>query len=288
MNNNIDRLQKMEANVGLFPRTSVIRRVNREALCLLGGGRAILLQLAHPLVAAGVADYSGFQSDPLARLFRTLDLIHTLVFEDRQRAHGAAQRFRTMHARIQGCLAEDAGRFPAGTLYSAADPHLKLWVHATLVDTGLITYQRLVAPLSLDERNSYYADTLTLARLLGIPDDLLPPTLEDFRTYMATMLASDTLAVTSTARRLAWDVLDPSVGSVQSACAGLLRFVTAGLLPERFQAAYGLPWGAGQQTLLDGLSRTTRILRPVAPAWLWRSPQLDGASVLRTLLWPRT
>lgn len=277
----------MGPDAGLFSRESVIRRIDREALSLLGGGRAILLQLAHPLVAAAVADYSRFQSDPLARLFRTLDLMHTLVSDNRQQVHAAAQRFCSMHASIQGHLPQDAGCFPAGTSYSAADPHLKLWVHATLVDTSLITYQRFVTSLSPAERNSYYADTLVLARLLGIPDEILPPTLEAFNTYMDTMLAGDSLAVTNTARRLAWGVLDPSVGFVQDACAWLLRFVTAGLLPERFRTAYGLQWRSGQQKLLDALSCTTRILRPIAPAWLWRSPQHDGVSVLRSLLWPR-
>lgn len=269
---------------GLFNHRSTIRRIDREALSLLGGGRAILLQLAHPLVAAGVADHSGFQSDPLARLFRTLDLMHTLVCASRAQAHAAAQRFCAMHKRIQGHLPEAAGRFPAGTSYSGADPHLKLWVHATLVDTSLITYQRFVTPLTQAERDSYYADACKLARLLGIPDEILPPTLEDFQTYMDSRLAGDSLVVTPTARRLAWRVLDTNVGFVQTACAGLLRFVTAGLLPKRFRAAYGLNWNSRKQKLLDGLTRTTRAIRPVAPAWLWRSPQLDGPSLLRTLL----
>jgi uncharacterized protein (DUF2236 family) len=279
--------KRIGSDAGLFSQESVIRRIDREALSLLGGGRAILLQLAHPLVAAAVADYSGFQADPLARLFRTLDLMHTLVSGNRQQAHAAAQRFCSMHEGMQGQLPQDAGCFPAGTSYSAADPHLKLWVYATLVDTSLFTYQRFVTPLSPDECNSYYADTLVLARLLGIPDGILPPTLEAFHSYMDTMLAGDRLAVANTARRLAWRVLDPDVGFAQYACAGLLRFVTAGLLPKRFRAAYRLRWSLGRQKLLDNFSRTTRILRPVVPAWLWRSPQNDGVSLLRSLLWPK-
>jgi uncharacterized protein (DUF2236 family) len=280
---------RLADDAGLFGPRSMMRRVNGEALGLLGGGRAILLQLAHPLVAAGVNDYSRFQADPLARLFGTLEMMHTIIFDEPPRVRRALKRFHAMHARIRGRLPRDAGRFPAGTFYSGDDPQLGLWVFATLVDTSLITYQQFVAPLSPDERASYYADTLRLARLLGIPDADLPPTLADFGNYMDTMLAGDSLAVTDTAKRLAWSVLDPdvpNVGRVQYACAWLLRFVTAGLLSERFRAAYGLPWGARQQRLLDAVGWTTRQLRPVAPAWLWRSPQLDGASVSRLLLWP--
>jgi uncharacterized protein (DUF2236 family) len=266
----------------------MIRRISQEALGLLGGGRAILLQLAHPLVAAGVADHSDFQTDPLARLLRTLELIHTLVFGSRWQAQKALQRFHTMHTRIQGCLSHAAGRFPAGTFYTASDLELKLWVHATLVETRLMTYERFVAPLTPGERRRYYADTRVLARLLGVPDQVPPPTWEDFQRYMANILASDTLAVTDTARRLARDVLNPSrVGIVPSASARLVRFVTAGLLPERFRVAYGLGWGVGQQILLDNLSRTTRRLRPLVPEWVWQNPLLNGG-LPRRLLWGAT
>lgn len=271
---------------GFFHPQSIIRKIGREGVGLLGGGRAILLQLAHPLVAAGVADYSEFQKDPLARLRRTLDLMHLLIFGDRRQVKEVLQRFHAMHARIQGRLPHAAGQFPAGTFYTAADPHLKLWVHATFAGTSLMTYERFVEPLSLDERKRYYADTRVLAHLLDIPDSILPPTLNAFEDYMAAMLSSNTLAVTDTARHLAWNVLNPNVGIVQYTSARLLRFVTAGLLPERFRTAYGLRWSVWQQGLLDSFSRATRLLRPVAPAWLWKNPQLRGDSFLQLVLWP--
>ena len=37
---------------------------------MLGGGRALLMQVAHPLVAAGVAEHSGYREDPWKRLER--------------------------------------------------------------------------------------------------------------------------------------------------------------------------------------------------------------------------
>lgn len=268
-----------------FPPGSTIRRVGQEALTLLGGGRAVLLQLAHPLVAAGVTEHSDFQSDPLSRLLRTLTLMHTLVFGTRHQVRRALHRFEAAHARVQGRLGQAVGPFPAGTPYTAGDPELKLWVHATLVDTSLLTYERFVAPLTPEERSSYYADTRLLAQLLDIPDQSLPSSLPEFRRYVANMLTGDRLTVDNTGRRLAWDVLHPrGVGLVPSASASLLRFVTAGLLPPRLRWAFGLKWGPGRQILLDALRRTTRLLRPVAPVWVWGSPLLhDGLA--RRLLW---
>lgn len=271
----------------LFPSQSMIRRVNGEALVLLGGGRSILLQLAHPLIAAGVAGYSDFQSDPLARLFRTLSFMNAMLY-DRDRRQGALQRFHHMHAHIRGRLPHAAGRYPVGTPYAGDDPNLKLWVHATFVETCLKSYEQFVRPLAPDECRRYYADSLKLAALLEVPHDVLPQTLEEFRTYMAAMRASDRLAVTPTARRLAEGVLYPDVGIVPAASAALLRLTTAGMLPEPLRAAYGLKWGRRQQLLLNSLSGTTRRLRPWAPRWVWQSPLLAG-SLPRMLLgrWDR-
>ncbi len=271
---------------GLFTDGSMIRRIGQEALPLLGGGRAVLLQLAHPLVAAGVGDHSNFQSDPLERLYGTLELMHALVFGDRQHVEGALKKFHAMHARINGQISQAIGPYARGRSYTGDDPELKLWVYATLVDTSLISYERFVTPLSAAEREQYYRETKVVARSLGISEADLPPNLTAFGNYMKRMLASDVLAVTDESRELAWHVLDPTVQGLQYASASLLRFVTAGLLPERFRHAFGLRWGARRQALLDGLSRTTRLLRPVAPRWLWQSPQLGGASFLRRILWP--
>lgn len=253
---------------------------------MLGGGHAILLQLAHPFVAAGVDDYSNFQAEILSRLYRTILFMHNLVFEDRQRARLALRQFHAMHERIQGRLQHRAGRFPAGTPYSGTDPETKLWVHATFVDTGLKTYELFIRPLRPEERRKYYADSLVLARLLEIPEEILPQTLEAFQDYMERMLSGDTLAVTDITRRLAHAVLYPRVGFFPALSAGLLRFVTAGLLPERLRREYGLKWGRKHQFLLKVLSRTIRLLRPVVPSWIWQTP-VQGGKLTYFLLWGR-
>ena len=77
---------------GLFGPDSLTWRVNREGALLLGGGRALLLQVAHPLVAAGVSQHSNYREDPFGRLYRTLDTVTTIVFGSASDAKAVAAR----------------------------------------------------------------------------------------------------------------------------------------------------------------------------------------------------
>ncbi len=262
---------------GLFGPRSMLWQVSAEAAGLLGAGRSILLQIAHPKIAAGVAEYSSFQKDPLGRLDRTLDMMLTIVFGDRAAAEAKIRAFHRVHAPVHGQLDESAGPFSVGEAYTAQDPALKLWVHATLMDTNLLVYQKFVKPLSLAQQTMYYADSLLLARRLGIPASILPPTLADFQDYMREMLDSDTLTVTDTARALSVDILDPPVWLLPRLGGRFVGFVTAGLLPQRLREAYGLSWGPRRQTVLDALGPTTRFLLPLLPDRLRLLPQARAA-----------
>ncbi len=195
----------------LFGPGSVTWRVNREAVLLLGGGRALLLQVAHPLVAAGVAAHSQFRSEPLRRLWRTLDLTLTITFADAARAIAAVRQIERVHARVHGRLRADVGPFKRGTRYDANDPELLLWVHATLVDTALLVYERFVAPLPGKAKAAYYEESTIAARLFGIPEHLIPPRLADFRVYVKRMVSGDTLAVSAASREIAASILRPPV-----------------------------------------------------------------------------
>lgn len=266
-----------------FVHDSMMCRIVREALVLLSGGRAVLLQLAHPLIAEGVAQHSDFRADPLARLFRTMLFVDAVLLDDDRRPE-ALERFHAMHETIRGRLSEDAGPFEAGTPYIGSDPHLKLWVHATLVDSCLKAYELFVAPLTDAEHRDYFSDSVKLARLLKIPNGIYPKTPRAFKKYMNAMLESDSLVVTDKARSLGRGVLYPDVGVIPSASAGLLRFVTAGLLPDRLRREFGLEWSPRRQKILQRIARASRALRPHVPRWIWESPLLDG-KLARLLLW---
>src|SRR3989449_5455735 len=152
---------------GLYSDDSVTRRVNRENILLLGGGRALLMQLAHPKVAAAVYEHSDFRSQPDRRLRRTIRMTMAIVFGDRETALAAARAVNQTHSRVRG---------PS---YRALDPDLLRWVHATLVDSALVTYETFVKPLSVGEREDFYQESKLLGELLGIPHEDFPPSLRD-------------------------------------------------------------------------------------------------------------
>lgn len=262
---------------GLFGPGSVSWQVTREAALLVGGGRAILLQIAHPLVAAGVAEHSRFQTETLSRLQRTLDTMQTIVFGDRPQALAALRRLHTVHLSVRGALPHTTGAYPAGLAYTAQDPVLKLWVHATLTDTSFLVYEQFVGPLTPDERVRGYEESKALARYMGIPASIMPPTLDAFDDYMRAMLDGDTLVVDDTARALARAVFWPSIWFGPRLAAWALGRLTPGFLPPHLREAYGMPWNARRQAALDLLARAVRRALPLTPGLLRYTPQARAA-----------
>lgn len=256
----IERLPPPEQ--GLFAADSWLRRVSGESVLLFGGGRALLLEIAHPLVAAGVAEHSDFRRDPFGRLQRTLDAMSRLTFGDRRSVLEAARVVERSHARVRGTLAQDVGTFAAGTPYDGRDPELVRWVWATLVDTGLQVYELFVAPLDDGAREAYYRDHRAIARLLGVPPARVPDTWAGFRRYFDGLVASDALHVGAQAREIADAVLRPPAGLP----VGSVRLITAALLPPRLREAFGLAWDAGRAQRFDALVASVRRLRATGPA----------------------
>ncbi len=242
----------------LFAPESWIRRVSEEPVLLFGGGRALLLEIAHPLVAAGVAEHSQFRTDPFGRLRRTLDALHAIVFGSRAAAVGAARSVERAHARVRGRLAEGTARFPAGTPYTGRDPELVRWVWATLVETAFVVYERFVAPLEPAACEAFYADHQVVGRLFGVPPERVPPDWGGFRGWFAGMLESDALEVTATARAIGRAVFEPTAGTPPGRLA---RSITAALLPERLRRAFELEWDAAREARLDALVASVRRLR---------------------------
>jgi uncharacterized protein (DUF2236 family) len=256
----------MEHHDGYFAPDGVAWRVGRETALLLGGGRALLLQVAHPLVAAGVAAHSDYRENPWRRLERTMSTVWSVVYGTRHEADAALARVRAVHERVRGRLAEPMGPFAAGTTYSALDPELLLWVHATLVDTALLTYRSWIGPLTEAEQGAYYDEMKTMALLFGIPEGLIPPTLGDFRAYVRERLASDEITVTETAREIAATVVAPPLPIPLRPAMRALALVTVGMLPPRLRAGYGFPWDGARAALVGASRRWTRhVLMPLLP-----------------------
>lgn len=260
--------RRIDASRSLFGPHSLTWRVNREGLLLLGGGRALLLQVAHPLVAAGVAAHSAFKQDPLQRLQRTLDLTLQITFSDAAGALRAVRAIEQRHAQVRGTLRESAGPFEAGTPYDAADPRLLFWVHATLVDTSLVIYERFFHPLTLEERMAYYEESKVVARLFGIPEKLIPLTLDAFDEYMRVMFSSDELAVSSESKEIAEAILNPPLPIGLRQGARSTNIFTIGLLPPLLRERYGFGWNPAWELALSAIAATTRNSLPHLPGAL--------------------
>ena len=255
---------KFIAGNRFFSADSMIWRVDREMALLAAGGRALLMQLAHPKVAAGVAAHSEFQHDPLGRLQRTMSTMWSIVFDEAEQARCALDRLRGVHANVKGVVGKGEP-VPAGTRYDAQEVELLLWVHATLVDSALLAYDRFVQPMSLKEKRRYYEDSKKLAYLFDIPQTVVPGSLADFASYMERMISGDEIAIGPSARQLAQEILYPSPWVLRP-LAPLFRLITAGLLPERLRNAYGLTWNNRREKSFDVLSAVVRRLLPLVPA----------------------
>jgi uncharacterized protein (DUF2236 family) len=252
---------------GLLPPDSVVRRINSETALLFGGQRALLLQIAHPDVAAGVFDHSDFRRSPFERLWRTLGTMLDVTFGDSERSTAAAARVGAIHASVRGTR--------SGNTYDARDPELLFWVHATIVDTGLRTYERFVGPLPGSVRERYYQDMTLVASAFGVPDEAQPGTFDGFQRYLGEALGR--LRVTDEALSLAEGILYPTVPVSLRPVAASLRLATAGLLPGRIREAYALKWSSGHMAALATLAASSRAVVGALPDGLRRWPHAAEA-----------
>lgn len=284
-------------DAGLYGPGTEAWRLNREAMLLLGAGpRALLLQLAHPLVAEGVAQHSDFRSDPWARLAATLRSYLRIVYGTAEAARGEIRRLNELHRGVRGPVTDPDARARHGARYTARDPELSLWVHATLVDSTIVAYDAWIEPLARDRRATFYDETLPVGRAFGIPERLLPPDLDQFEAYLAGMLAPDgPIQVGDLARDLGMAVLSPPLGpalaalgdptpsvaplldALPAAAYRWLLWPSIGLLPPRVREAYGLRWGLRQRAVSAWLVATWRAWRPLLPRGFRTMPQALAA-----------
>ena len=259
---------------GLFGPRSVTWRVNRESVLLLGGGRALLLQVAHPSVGAGVAQHSGYREDPWGRLSRTLDVTRRIVFGDTGTAMQASHQLRGVHAHVRGTI-EDGAR--AGESYAAADHELLLWVWATLVESALLIYTRYVGPLKVTDVEAYYEEQKRFLTACGAPADAAPATFAQFMAWYDETV-EHALEVTPPARDVADAILRPRRLPLPLRPAfDALNLATVGLLPPTLREDYGLGWGPQRERLLGAQTSLVRRLMPLLPSLVRELPAARSA-----------
>jgi uncharacterized protein (DUF2236 family) len=188
----------------MFGPDSAAWQLDREAMMLFGAGpRALLLQIAHPGVAAGVAEHSDFRADPWKRLDGTLRSYLRIIYGSTDAARDEIRRLNTLHRGIHG------------TGYDARDPALSMWVHATLVDSTVVVNDAWSGRVTRDQAARFYDETKPIARAFGVPDAILPRDLAAFEDYMELQLGpAGPVRVGPTARELAEAILHPPLPGV--------------------------------------------------------------------------
>lgn len=238
----------VDRKAGVFGPGSSMWKVSRESILFLGGGRAALLQLAHPYVATAVKHHSQSTQDLAGRFQRTFLHVFAIVFGDIDMALSSSRRVFALHKTIGGTLEEPHGAWPAGHRYEANTEEALLWVHATLVDTAVMVYDLCVRKMSDAEKEIHYQDTRKFARLFGISDRVLPPNWPAFKRYFDATLASEVLTVGAAGREMGRFLLTPPNTPVTPMWKWY-ETVTAGFLPERLRAAFGLRFGRRERVL---------------------------------------
>jgi uncharacterized protein (DUF2236 family) len=247
-----------------------------ERAALLAWPRAILMQLAHPLVAAGVAQHSSFRSSPFApfaRLHATVGTMRELAFGSDDTAAAAARRIRAIHDRVNGTLRTPAGPHAAGAPYSAHDPALLLWVHATLLDSHVRILEPVLRPFTAEERDRYCRESAPFAEVLGAAPDEVPRTWPALQAYLSAEIDSGRVTVGADARALAPAILRPAFGRLVWPLLRMGELVTIGSLPPAIRGGYGFGWDARQEQRRQRALALARTLRVITPDVFARWPE---------------
>jgi uncharacterized protein (DUF2236 family) len=263
-----------DERAGLYGPGSATWEIAREMVVFLGGGRAALLQLAHPYVAYAVAHHSKAKGDLLGRFQRTFEHVFAMVFGDVDHAVASARRVHAIHQRVSGPISEPVGPYRSGHVYRANDEEALLWVHATLIDTAVQVFELCVRPMSPREKERHYEESRRFALLFGIPKEVMPRDWAAFVGYMDHMARE--LDVARPAAEMAEFLLSPPALRPKS-LSDWYRTMTAGLLPDRIRVQFGMRFEARERAAFRASIRALGLLRRTLPASLRYLPAYNDA-----------
>jgi uncharacterized protein (DUF2236 family) len=260
-----------EPGDGYFPRgRSLLRHVHEQrAVGLLYGQRALAIGALMPLNFIGTRRHSRSLDRPFERLTRTAKAFETIFFGGRAEADRVLEAVNRMHQRVRGELPEDAGRFAAGTPYSAFDPQLMLWTVAVMADSAQVFYELLVRRLGDEERDRLWDDYVRFGELFGMPREVAPATHAEFRAWFDGRLASGDVHLTDEARRVGRAIMfEIPVPPRSQPAMRVHNLVMLGSLPGRVRDAYGLSWTPAHAAAFEAVVRSARLSRPLVPGAL--------------------
>ena len=270
-----------------------IQRYAGDVRLLSNAGWALLMQVAHPTVGAGVEEHSNYREDPWGRLIRTLDFVNLLVYGTPEQSAAVGANVRNMHKRIKGVR-------PDGKRYHALEPEAFAWVHATLIEAILVTRPRFVGPISPPVAARMYSEWRELGANLGVRERDLPETYNGFRVYFDTMVnerLEDNETVQGILEALSRPTPPPLPQLAQSAFSAISRLLVrtqslalTGTLPPVLRERFGLEWSRAKDAELAAAAAASRALGPALPKRLrsfgptyleWRAQEIERSGIGR-------
>ncbi len=219
---------------GLFGPGSMIWKINRERIVLLGGPAAAILQIAHPKVARGVVDHSDFRRDALGRLKRTLAAVYTIAFGTGDDVEKMAAKIAHLHRRVRS--EEEEGRHG----YSAFDADLQLWVLATLVVTAIDLFEGFVEPLSPEEKQRYLDDMYIWGEFFGLDRSFGPQSWPEFHAYYLAMVEGELLGSDPASAGVARGIVRPERPFWLPWATAPMEFLATEIIPSPLREKLGL------------------------------------------------
>ncbi len=255
----LSRLGESHRNLsrGYFGPGSMTWKLYREPSIILGSMRALLLQIAHPAIAQGVADYSNFKKDLAGRSHRTFLSMVRIWFGDIPTANQSARRLHNIHSMIRGQLVWETEDETIINPFCAAEPDLLFWVLATLVDTTIHLYEKTVHKLSRAEKEQFYEESKITAQLMGIPIDQYPKNLTAFYNRYLTIIESGTLRLSAAGK-----AITQTLFSTPYPIRRFSEIMAEALLPVATKRLFELKPGRRVYELICFLAKTYNKLIP--------------------------
>jgi uncharacterized protein (DUF2236 family) len=262
-------VQVSDHDDGYFPRGhSTLRMVHEEkAVGLMYGQRALCIGATKPLNYVGTSEHTRDKNRPFRRITHTAGMLETVFLGTKAQADRVLGAVERMHERVVGELPHDAGaHYPAGTPYSAFDPDLMLWTVAVIADSAEWFYDRLVRPLSAEEREGLWQDYIRFAELFGMPRSVAPPTHSAFRDWYEQQLAGEDLHLTEEARYMGYaSAFEIPVPAIRQPAKYLHDLVMLASLPPRIREIYGLRYSSARVGACAFVLGAARLAGRLAP-----------------------
>lgn len=242
---------------GYFGPESMTWLIYREPTIILGSMRALLLQIAHPYIAKGVAMYSNFEKDTIGRAHRTFLSMVRIWFGDISTANNSARRLHNIHSMIRGQMVWETEDETIVNPFCANDPDLLYWVLATLIDTSLVLFEKTVRKLTSKEREQFYEESKITAQLMGIPLSEYPENLYQFYIRYNKVLNDNTLQLLNEGTKI-----KTALFKTPYPIRRINEILAEGFFPEPVKKIFGFKPG---KTILNGIIFLAKITTRLMP-----------------------